>query len=180
MEAPCERAANHTNTKSCAIMVVVYTHTNNTCETAHELLCDTESAVCGCTHIRCDPGNIDVTVCMECAASSPPKHSLDLVSWSDLPVCTKRLYQPAFRVLASSLWATTFLFRVAQDRQVLRAVHANVHGRRMHHMGMCAHCIMCENADGGSGCAVRHLLPPEHIRRMPPLGYTWSLTHTPF
>ena len=110
MEVPGERAANHTNTKSCAIMVVVYTHTNNTCETAHDLLCGTESAVCGCTRIRCETDNIDVTICMECEASSPPKHSLDLVSWSDLPVCTKRLYQPAFVFWPAVLGPPPFSF----------------------------------------------------------------------
>ena len=26
----------------------------------------------------------------------PPKHPFVFVSWSDLPVCTNRLYQPAF------------------------------------------------------------------------------------
>ena len=33
------------------------------------------------------------------------------------------------RVLASSLGPPTFLFRVTQDRQVLRSAHANVHER---------------------------------------------------
>ena len=28
--------------------------------------------------------------------SYPPKHPLVFVSWSDLPVCTNLLYQPAF------------------------------------------------------------------------------------
>ena len=86
-------------------------HTNNTCDSAHELLlCDTECAVCGYTHILCDTGDSDVTVCTECVVSSPPKHSLDLVSWSDLPVCTKRLYQRAFVFWPAVLGPPPFSF----------------------------------------------------------------------
>ena len=68
--------------------------------------------------IRTGIHEMDACVRWDNGGNCPPKHPFVFVSWSDLPVCTNRLYQPAFGFWPDVL-PPFFLLWIVQNREFL-------------------------------------------------------------